>query len=322
LLTFSRRQVLQPKMLGLNAVVADLDRMLRRLIGENIELILASDEPLGGVVADPGQVAQIVMNLVLNSRDAILHSGTLTIETRNADFDEVSATQQEIHPGRYVMLAVTDTGMGIDPEVQAHLFEPFFTTKPKGSGTGLGLATVYGIVEQSGAKIRFSSTPGSGTSFRIFFPRVAEPTAKVEDLSGALAVEARGSEVILLAEDEDTVRRLARTFLESRGYKVLEAKQGNEGLTLCSNHQGPIHLLLTDVVMPGMGGVELAARAILLHPKMKVLFMSGYPDDPLSRENNKGPGTPSIQKPVFLQKPFTLQELGRRVRETLDRAEE
>ena len=185
LLAFSRRQVLQPKMLSLNAVVLDLERMLRRLIGEHIELLLASDEALGTVRADPGQIAQIIMNLALNARDAMLQGGTRTIETRNADFDETSAAKQDVEPGEYVMLAVTDTGIGIDREAQAHLFEPFFTTKRKGLGTGLGLATVYGIVEKSGAKIDFSSAPGRGTSFKIFFPRVAEPVAIPERPSEA-----------------------------------------------------------------------------------------------------------------------------------------
>ena len=312
LLAFSRRQVLQPKMLSLNAVVLDLERMLRRLIGEHIELLLASDEALGTVRADPGQIAQIIMNLALNARDAMLQGGTLTIETRNADFDETSAAKQDVEPGQYVMLAVTDTGIGIDREAQAHLFEPFFTTKRKGLGTGLGLATVYGIVEQSGAKIDFSSAAGRGTSFKIFFPRVAEPVAIPERPSGALAIVPRGSEVVLLVEDEETVRRLARTFLENRGYKVLEARHGSDGLALCRNHRGSIHLLLTDIVMPEMGGRELAEQAISLRPEMKVLFMSGYTDDTLLSEGIKVQGTP------FLQKPFTLQELGRRVRELLD----
>jgi two-component system CheB/CheR fusion protein len=315
LLTFSRRQVIQPRELHLNAIVMDLDRMLRRLIGQHIELITATDEGLGTVLSDPGQISQIIMNLVLNARDAMHVGGTLTIETRNVDVDEVSAVQQDLMPGRYVLLAVTDTGVGIDPETQRHLFEPFFTTKRKGFGTGLGLATVYGIVEQGGAKIHFSSAPGRGSSFKIYFPRVAEATEGPDGPSAGFFAEPQGSEVILLVEDDDTIRRLALTFLENKGYKVLEARQGGEGLALCENYQGSIHLLLTDVVMPDLGGRELAEQATLLRPKMKILFMSGYLDDPVVFGVLKGPN------PFFLQKPFTLRELGRKVRETLDSME-
>ncbi len=312
LLAFSRRQVLQPRVLTLNAIVRDLERMLRRLIGENIELVIASDEIQGPVRADPGQIAQVIMNLALNARDAMLHGGTLTIETRNADFDKISAVQQGLEPGQYVMLVVSDNGIGIDAEVQAHLFEPFFTTKDRALGTGLGLATVFGIVEQSGAKIQFSSAVGHGTSFRIYFPRVKEAEAAPDRPTGGLSTVPRGSEVILLAEDEDTVRRLTRTFLENWGYQVLEATPGGEGVALCRNHKGPIHLLVTDILMPEMGGRELAEQARLLHPEIKVLFMSGYTDDVLILEGVKAQGIP------FLQKPFTLQELGRTVRDVLD----
>ncbi len=312
LLAFSRRQVLQPKVLTLNSIVSDLERMLRRLIGEHIELVIVSDEMPGPVRADPGQIAQVIMNLALNARDAMLHGGTLTIETRNADLDEISAAQQDLEPGRYVMLVVSDTGIGIDAKVQAHLFEPFFTTKDRALGTGLGLATVFGIVEQSGAKINFSSAVGHGTSFRIYFPRVQEAAATPDRPLGALSAVPRGSEVILLAEDEDTVRRLTRTFLANWGYQVLEARHGGEGIALCRNHQGPIHLLVTDILMPEMGGRELAEQARLLHPEIKVLFMSGYTDDVLILEGIKAQGIP------FLQKPFTLQELGRTVRDLLD----
>ena len=277
--------------------------------------LFASDETLGPVRADPGQIAQVIMNLTLNARDAMLHGGTLTIETRNADLDEISAAQQGLEPGRYVMLVVSDTGIGIDAKVQAHLFEPFFTTKDRALGTGLGLATVFGIVEQSGAKINFSSAVGHGTSFRIYFPRVQEAEATPDKALGGLSAVPRGSEVILLAEDEDTVRRLTRTFLENWGYQVLEARHGGEGIALCRNHQGPIHLLVTDILMPEMGGRELVEQAMPLHPEMKVLFMSGYTSDALIGEDIKTRGAP------LLQKPFTLQELGRRVREALDIAE-
>lgn len=311
LLAFSRRQILQPKVLALNVVLADLERMLRRLIGEHIELVIASDKPLGAVRADPGQVGQIIMNLALNARDAMFHGGTLIIETRNVDVQENSAGE-DLEPGRYVLLAVTDTGVGMDQETRAHLFEPFFTTKGKGLGTGLGLATVYGIVEQSGAQIRVSSALGRGTSFKIFFPRVEEPAESPERPDVPLTTTPRGSEVVLLVEDEDVVRHLARAFLENRGYKVLEATHGGEGLALCRKHQEPIDLLLTDIVMPEMGGRELAEQAKPLHPEMKVLFVSGYTDDILIREGIKLQGSP------FLQKPFTLQALARMVREVLD----
>jgi two-component system CheB/CheR fusion protein len=314
LLAFSRRQVLQPRVLTLNSIVADLERMLRRLIGEHIDLVIASDEMPGPVRADPGQVAQVIMNLALNSRDAMIHGGTLTIETRNTDLDEISAAPHNLEPGRYVMLSVSDTGIGIDAKVQAHLFEPFFTTKDKALGTGLGLATVFGIVEQSGAKISFTTAVGHGTSFRIYFPRVAESAATPDKPLAGLSTVPRGSEVILLAEDEDSVRRLTRTFLTNWGYQVLEARNGGEGIALCRDHQGPIHLLLTDILMPEMGGRELAEQAHLLHPGLKVLFMSGYTDDVLILEGIKAQGIP------FLQKPFTLQELGRTVRDVLDGA--
>jgi PAS domain S-box-containing protein len=311
LLVFSRRQRLQPKVLTLTSVVADMERMLHRLMGKQIELLIASDEPLEPILADPGQISQVIMNLALNARDAMLGGGTLTLETRNADLDEMSAAEQDIEPGRYVMLMVSDTGIGIDADAQAHLFEPFFTTKDK-AHTGLGLATVYGIVEQSGAKIHFSSELGRGTSFKIFFPRVAEGAERSEVPSSALAAVPRGSEVILLVEDEETLRRLTRTFLENQGYRVLDARDGGEGLALCRDHPGPVHLLLTDVLMPKLNGRELAEQVMHLHPETKVLFMSGYTDDALIWEDIKAQGAP------FLQKPFTLQELGRKVRDLLD----
>jgi len=286
-----------------------MEPMLRRVIGEHIELVVASDETLGPVRADPGQVGQIIMNLALNARDAMLHGGTLTMETRNADLDEDSAAQQEdLKPGPYVKLAVTDTGIGMNQETLRHVFEPFFTTKGKG-GTGLGLATVFGIVEQSDAKIQVASELGSGSSFTIFFPRVTESTEKPEGPSSALSEEPRGSEVVLLVEDENAVRRMTQTFLEARGYKVLEARHGGEGLAICQDYRGPIDLLLTDIVMPEMGGRELAEKVSPLRPEMKVLFMSGYSEDPLIHEGSQIP---------FLEKPFTLRELARRVREVLD----
>lgn len=315
LLAFSRRQVLQPKVLTLKSVVADLEPMLRRVLGEHIDLVISLGGPRGFIQADPGQIGQVIMNLVLNARDAMLLGGTLTIVTQTVHV-QGTAPVEDLKPGRYVMLAVKDTGIGMDKETQSHLYEPFFTTKGHGLGTGLGLATVFGIVEQSGAQIRFSTELGHGTTFKIFFPRVTEParlpeTEKPQALSEPLSKAPSGSEIVLLVEDEDTVRNLARTLLESKGYKVLEARHGGEALAVCKK-QEHIDLLLTDVVMPGMGGRLLAEEGARLYPEMKVLFMSGYADDTLVREGIKIKGTP------FLQKPFTLQQLARKVRDVLD----
>jgi signal transduction histidine kinase len=311
LLAFSRKQVLQPKVVGLNEVISDLERMLRRLIGENVELVIAFDEALGPIRADPGQIGQVVLNLALNARDAMPNGGRLTIQTRSVDVSGATERGQDLAPGRYVMLAVSDTGVGMDSETQTRVFEPFFTTKGKKVGTGLGLSTVYGIIEQSGARIRFSSELGRGTSFWIYFPRVKEHPRKQRPVAG-LAHVPRGSEVVLVAEDEDRLRQLARTFLEGRGYTVLEAKDGAEGLDLCENHLGPIHLLLTDVIMPRMGGRELAERAVALRPDMKVLFMSGYTEDAVLHDIVE-----TEHKP-FLHKPFTLEDLARSVRSLFD----
>ena len=311
LLAFSRRQVLQPVVLNLQTLVADLERMLRRLIGEHIELVIVSDENLGKVRADPGQVGQVIMNLVLNSRDAMPHGGTLTLETRNVDLDSGAATANDLKAGQYVMLQVRDTGIGMDQETQAHIFEPFFTTKGKGLGTGLGLATVFGIAEQSGASIRFASEFSQGTTFQLYLPRIPEPAEEAK-IAIPLAAAPGGSEVILLVEDEETVRKLARKFLEARGYTILEARNGAEGLALCQGRTERIHLLLTDVVMPEMGGRELSKQAARLQPQMKVLFMSGYTDDTTVQEGVRVQGIP------LLHKPFTLEQLARVVRDTLD----
>ena len=255
------------------------------------------------------------MNLALNARDAMWSGGTLTIEIRDVDLEEENSAER-IRAGRYVVLEVGDTGVGMDQETQSHLFEPFFSTKGKGLGTGLGLATVHGIVEQSGAEIRYVSELGRGTTFTIYFPRaedVAQPRQTPERAPDeGLSKLPRGSEMVLLVEDEDMVRKVARSFLENRGYHVLEARHGIEALELCTHHHGPIDLLLTDIVMPEMGGRELAEKAAVLYPEMKLLFMSGYTDDLLVREGIKAHGTP------FLQKPFTLQELARTVRNVLD----
>ena len=314
LLAFGRRQILQPKVLTLESMVADLERMLRRVIGEHIDLVIDAGAPRGFIVADPAQIGQVIMNLALNSRDAMVHGGILTLETKIVDI-AVNSPAEDLKPGRYVMLAVKDTGIGMDKETQAHLFEPFFTTKGQGLGTGLGLSTVLGIIEQSGAHIRFSSELGYGTTFRIFFPWVAEPARLSEpDTSGTsepLSQAQAGSEIVLVAEDEDAVRKLIRHLLEGKGYKVLEARHGGEALAMCKNYQ-QIDLLLTDVMMPKMGGRELAERAKPFQPEMKVVFMSGYTDDSLIAEGIKVRGT------SFLQKPFKSSELLNKVREVLD----
>jgi signal transduction histidine kinase len=312
LLAFSRQQVLTPQVLDLNALIADLEKMLRRLIGEDIEFrtVLAAD--LGAVRADPGQLEQVIMNLAVNARDAMPHGGKLTIETVNADLDDAYAQAHvPLVAGRYAMLAVSDTGIGMDTQVKAHIFEPFFTTKEKGKGTGLGLATVYGIVKQTDGYIWVYSEPGQGTSFKIYLPRAAaaaEPPAPKPLAPASLA----GSETVLLAEDEAAVRNFTRRVLAAHGYTVLTAADGQEALHLAERHAGPIHLLLTDVVMPNMGGRELAERLVAARHEMKVLYLSGYTDDAIVHHGVLEPGI------AFLQKPFTLQGLARKLREVLD----
>jgi CheY-like chemotaxis protein len=265
------------------------------------------------VRADPGEIGRAIMNLSLNARDAMPGGGTLTIETANATLTEADAPSQGLAPGRYVTMAVHDTGVGIDAEVRAQIFEPFFTTKETGKGTGLGLATVLGIVEQSGGVIHCESQLGEGTTFTIFLPAVAEAVDQGARPAGGLAKAPKGSEVILLVEDEDAVRRLAQKVLEASGYVVLEARNGREGLALCESHQGPIDLLISDVVMPELGGRELAEGALKLRPGLKVMFMSGHTQDVVLKEGVRK-GT------AFLQKPFTPVGLAQKVRETLDSA--
>jgi nitrogen-specific signal transduction histidine kinase/CheY-like chemotaxis protein len=310
LLAFSRRQVLQPKVLDLNVIVAEFDRMLRRLAGERIKVAVNCEPALWQVRVDPGEIGRAIMNLALNARDAMPDGGTLTMETANVTLTVADASNLDLVPGRYVTMAVRDTGVGIEAEMQAHIFEPFFTTKETGKGTGLGLATVLGIIEQSGGVIRCESEPGRGTAFTVFLPAVAEPVAMGRP-AGRLAEEPKGSEIILLVEDEDAVRKLARLILEAIGYVVYEARDGRAGLALCQAHQGPIDLLVSDVVMPELGGRELAEAALELRPGLKVLFMSGHTQDIVLKEG--------VQKGIpFLQKPFTGAELARKVREALD----
>ncbi|HEY3283738.1 MAG TPA: chemotaxis protein CheB [Armatimonadota bacterium] len=312
LLAFGRRQILRPSNLNLNLIVADLDGMLQRLVGEQIQIVLDTTDALWRVSADPGEIGRAVMNLCLNARDAMPGGGTLTIHTANVVLEDVRFGEQKLAAGPYVLLSVGDTGVGIDDELKAHIFEPFFTTKEVGKGTGLGLATVLGIVEQSGGAIWCDSELGQGTTFRLFLPALPQAAGEADLPAGEPAQAPRGlSEVILLVEDEGMVRRLTRVILEGSGYVVLEARDGREGLSLVESHQGAIHLLLSDVIMPGMGGRELAEQAVLVRPDLKVLFMSGHTQDVVLKEGIAH-GVP------FLQKPFGTTNLARKVREVLD----
>jgi PAS domain S-box-containing protein len=313
LLAFSRQTVLEPKVLDLNEVVRENEKMLRRLIGEDVRLTAVLDPALDPVKVDQGQIGQVIMNLVVNARDAMPKGGKLTIETGNVTLEDTSAVADpEAKPGRYVRLAVTDTGTGMTPEVQAHIFEPFFTTKGPGKGTGLGLATVYGIVKQSGGFISVYSEPGRGTAFMIYFPVVQGRVTSGKSFPGLRSL-ARGTETILLVEDEDAVRSMVRTVLQQAGYTVLETNRGHKALRLAEEHPGPIHLLITDVVMPEMGGRELVERIAPLRPNLSVLYLSGYTDDAVVRHG-------VLQSEMaFLQKPFTMSALTNKVREVLDK---
>ncbi len=312
LLAFSRQQVLAPRVLDLNQVVAEIDKMLRRLVGEDIEIAAALAPRLGAIRADPGQIEQVIVNLAVNARDAMPEGGQLTIETAEVELPEATARDLVTVPaGRYVMLAITDTGYGMDPETKSRLFEPFFTTKEPGKGTGLGLATVYGIVNQSGGFVWVYSEPGQGTTVKVYFPRVEEAPQTAPPAAPADAEPQRGSETILLVEDEEAVRTIARLALTRRGYRVLVAANGGEALLAGERETGPIHLLLTDVVMPGMGGPELARRLAALRPAMKLLFMSGYADRAVARHGLIESGA------RFLEKPFTPESLLRKVRDVL-----
>ncbi|MDI6763735.1 MAG: PAS domain S-box protein [Thermodesulfobacteriota bacterium] len=313
LLAFSRKQVMEMQVLDLNLIVKGLDKMLHRLLGEDIDLVTVLPEGIGKVKADPGQIEQVIVNLAVNARDAMIEGGKLTIETADVELDEEYAHKHiAVEPGRYVMLSVSDTGVGMTPEVKERVFEPFFTTKEQDKGTGLGLSTVYGIVKQSGGNIWVYSEPGQGTTFKVYLPQVDEPLT--EQKQEVVKEIPRGNETILVVEDEETVRKLAVRSLKSLGYRVLDAPEGGMALLLCEEFKGRIHLILTDVVMPGMSGRKLAERLKQIHPEMKVLYMSGYTDNAILHHGILEPGI------NFMQKPFTLENLARKVREVLDKA--
>jgi two-component system, cell cycle sensor histidine kinase and response regulator CckA len=311
LLAFSRQQILSPVVLDPNALVTDMEKMLPRLLGEDIVVTIQLDPELGRVKADQGQIEQVVMNLAVNARDAMPGGGKLVIATSNVELDQAYARQHPgAKPGRYVMLAVTDSGMGMSSETLAHIFEPFFTTKEVGKGTGLGLATVYGVVKQSGGYVWVDSEVGKGSSFQIFLPRIEESVAPI---AAPLQIEnLRGTETVLLVEDADALRKLARSFLLEHGFEVLTASNGEEAVEVARNHAGPIHLLLTDVVMPGMNGKALADQLLAKSPTLKVVYISGYTDSFIAGHGVLEAGT------HLLHKPFTEDALIRKIREVLD----
>jgi len=311
LLAFSRRQVLEPKVLDLNAVVTEIEKMLHRLIGENIELKTILAPSLGRLLADQGQIEQVILNLAVNGRDAMPKGGKLTIETANVVLDDTTIRHMPTaQPGDYVMLSVSDTGIGMDPQTRAKIFEPFFTTKEAGKGTGLGLATIYDVVKRSEGHIWVYSELGKGSVFKVYFPRV-------QASAPATAAEARrfqsgvGSETILVVEDDEALREVTRDLLVQSGYSVLQASSGEQALQVVERHRGLVHLLLADVVMPGMSGAALAAELTHSHPEMNVLYMSGYTDETIVRNGVLEPGI------VLLEKPFTREALIGKVRDAL-----
>ncbi len=310
LLAFSRKQLLELKVVDVNAIVQDMERLLRPLIGENVEFVTMLAPEAAHTRADAGQLEQVLMNLVVNAKDAMPDGGKLTIQTTTIVVDENHRRgQQFIRPGNYVTLSVSDSGMGMDRETQSRIFEPFFTTKEKGKGTGLGLSTVYGIVKQSGGYVMVQSELGRGTTFHIYLPQVEEPTEKHATPAPGAALG--GSETILLVEDEESVRQLVRDTLAAKGYRVVEAENGEAGMASAASHKGKIDLVITDVVMPGMGGRELVQQLSRSRPETKVLYLSGYTEDAIVSDGSIESGT------AFLQKPFTLQNLSRKVREVL-----
>jgi CheY-like chemotaxis protein len=316
LLAFSRKQVMRPEALDLNGVVTAMEKMLRRLIGDEVRIATALDPDLLPVEADPSSVEQVIMNLAINARDAMPDGGTLTIRTRNETLGRGDAAWA-VRPGRYAMLSVSDTGYGMDAATQARAFEPFFTTKPQGQGTGLGLAMVYGIVKQSGGHVWVESKPGEGTTFTVFLPQPQQLEGAVVG-PGLRASEnphpahAGGGETILVVDDEEAVRSSARRALERAGYDVISATDGSDALRLFTEHDGGIHMVITDVVMPGLGGRELVGRLKIMKPNIPVLFVSGYTEEGVRRQGVLEPGA------AYLEKPFTPEQLLRKVREVLD----
>ncbi len=304
--------MLEPKLLNLNTVVTDIAKMLTRLIGEDVDLNTVLEPGLGRVKADPGQIEQVLINLAVNARDAMPEGGKLTIETANAELDETyTQAYSHLRPGPYVMLAVADTGTGMDEATKARIFEPFFTTKEPGKGTGLGLATVFGIAKQSGGHVAVSTELGRGTAFKVYLPRI-EVMAEAGVSGSRQVAVAHGTETILLTEDEPALRALARHILQMHGYTVLEAGRGEKALRIAEEYKGTIHLLVTDVVMPAISGRHLAERLTAVRPGVKVLYLSGYTDDAVVRHGVLQAET------AFLQKPFTPLALAIKVREVLD----
>jgi CheY-like chemotaxis protein len=298
--------------LDLNAVVEDTVSMLRRMIGEDVRLAVVQAYGLWPVKADPGQIEQVLLNLAVNARDAMPTGGRLTVETANVDLDEGYArSRPDARPGPHVLLSVSDTGRGMTPEVRARIFEPFFTTKGAGKGTGLGLATVYGIVKQSGGHVEVRSGAGAGTTFQVYLPAAGTEAREAQARSAAYPPP-RGTETVLLVEDEDAIRVLARHVLAGCGYAVLEAADGDEAARVAGGHAGPVHLVVCDVVMPGVGGRVVAERVAATHPGVRVLFVSGYTDDAVVRHGVLH------EKVNFLQKPFSPTALAHKVREVLD----
>ena len=315
LLAFSRRQILEMKILDLNLILRDLERMLRRVIGEDIELIILLADGLGRVKTDQGQFEQVVMNLAVNAKDAMPNGGKLTVETANVDLDEAYACSHiDVIPGHYVMLSVSDTGIGMTSEVREQVFEPFFTTKETGKGTGLGLSTVYGIVKQSEGHIWVYSEPGKGTTFKVYLPKAEGPLDSIDRkvLIGELP---HGSETILIVEDEEGVLKLTVDLLTQHGYKALGARNAEDASRLGEQHKGPISLMIADVVMPGIKGPELYGSLASVHPEMKVLYMSGYTEDAIALHGVPEKGM------NYIQKPFSMEGLTQKVREVLDSRE-
>jgi nitrogen-specific signal transduction histidine kinase len=316
LLAFSRKQVMRPEPLDLNAVVTGMERMLERLIGEDVRVVTSLEPGLLAVEADPSSIEQAILNLAVNARDAMPDGGILTIRTKNETLEKADAAWA-IRPGRYAMLSVSDTGHGMDVTTQARVFEPFFTTKPQGQGTGLGLAMVYGIVKQSGGHVWVESKPDEGTTFTVYLPQPSQVDAGAFRAGPRAAGEphpahARGGETILLVDDEEAVRSSARRALERAGYDVIAASDGSDALRLFTEHDGGIHMVVTDVVMPGLSGRELVGRLRIMRPKLRVLFVSGYTEEGVRRQGVLEPGA------AYLEKPFTPEKLLRKVREVLD----